>query len=265
MSQIYKITNLINQKIYVGKSLEPDENYYGSGLQITAAIEKYGKENFSKEILEECHQEDLDSREIYWIEKLDSRNPLIGYNISIGGTGGNHYWKSLDEEGKAELRKKISNSRSGQKTRYTEKRRQNVKEGLKKFWENKKNDIEWLKSRSPTKKYILSNKTEFIRIENLKDYCKKYNLGESHLCSISTGKEYKSFRGWYCFADDGITNEEVLIKIELLEEKQRKVRDEFLEKIRNRPRYECSYCGLSVTKSNLVRWHNENCKENGKM
>ena len=50
---IYQITNLTNGKIYVGKhksEKHPDENgYYGSGKQITAAIRKYGIENFKKE------------------------------------------------------------------------------------------------------------------------------------------------------------------------------------------------------------------------
>ena len=263
MSQIYKITNLINKKIYVGKSLIPNENYYGSGLQITAAIEKYGKENFSKEILEECSPDLLDQQEIYWIERLDACNPLIGYNISAGGTGGNHYWKSLDEAGKCELREKISKAKTGATINYTDEQRKNVKAGLKKFWKNKKDDIEWLKSRSSPKKYVLSNKKEFIRIENLKEYCKEHGLGESHLCSISTGKSHLSFRGWYCFTDFGITNEEVLIQIGLLEEKQKYVRDKFIEKVQNRPRYECIHCGLSVTKSNLTRWHNDKCKNNG--
>ena len=51
---VYQITNLLNNKIYVGKhksANHPFENgYYGSGKQIKAAIEKYGIENFKKEL-----------------------------------------------------------------------------------------------------------------------------------------------------------------------------------------------------------------------
>lgn len=85
---IYKTTNLINGKIYVGKDSKNKKSYYGSGLILNKAIKKYGKENFIKEILEECSTHDeLCEREIYWIKKLDARNLDIGYNLAYGGEG----------------------------------------------------------------------------------------------------------------------------------------------------------------------------------
>lgn len=51
MIVIYKTTNLINNKIYVGKDSHNDSNYFGSGTILVKAIKKYGKENFKKEIL----------------------------------------------------------------------------------------------------------------------------------------------------------------------------------------------------------------------
>ena len=87
--QIYKITNLINGKIYVGKDTTNDKNYFGSGLLIKRSIEKFGIKNFKKEILEECeNNEELCKKEKFWINKLDSTNINIGYNISCGGDGG---------------------------------------------------------------------------------------------------------------------------------------------------------------------------------
>lgn len=86
---IYKITNILNGKIYIGKDTSNNENYYGSGLLIKRAINKYGKENFKKEVLEILENYDeLSKREIYWIEKYNSANIEIGYNISKGGDGG---------------------------------------------------------------------------------------------------------------------------------------------------------------------------------
>lgn len=69
---IYETTNLINGNKYIGKhkSSTFDTNYYGSGIGINNALNKYGKENFKVIILEEVHtnQKDLDLRETYWIE-----------------------------------------------------------------------------------------------------------------------------------------------------------------------------------------------------
>jgi hypothetical protein len=87
--QIYKITNLINNKIYIGKDTTSDSNYFGSGLLINRSFEKYGMENFVKEVIDETDDYiELSKKEIYWIEKYNSINREIGYNISKGGDGG---------------------------------------------------------------------------------------------------------------------------------------------------------------------------------
>ena len=87
--QVYKITNLINSKIYIGKDTTSDSKYFGSGLLINRAIKKYGKENFIKEVIDETTDYDeLSEKEIYWIEKYNSTDREIGYNISKGGDGG---------------------------------------------------------------------------------------------------------------------------------------------------------------------------------
>lgn len=87
---VYKITNKINNKIYIGQTTKNNEEYFGSGTIIIKAIAKYGKDNFLREILETCiSKEHLDEREKYWISFYNSTNRNIGYNVSIGGTGGN--------------------------------------------------------------------------------------------------------------------------------------------------------------------------------
>jgi len=81
---IYKTTNLINGKIYVGQQSTNNKLYLGSGKLILRAIKKYGKENFKKTIIELCEScEELNNREIYWIKAL---NPE--YNLYPGGIGG---------------------------------------------------------------------------------------------------------------------------------------------------------------------------------
>lgn len=110
---IYKITNNINGKIYVGqhKSSTVDEKYWGSGKLIKYAIAKEGLENFSRQILEWCHnKQHLNEREIYWISTLSSENPQIGYNLTIGGEGATPGRKLSEAH-----RQKISNACKGNK------------------------------------------------------------------------------------------------------------------------------------------------------
>lgn len=83
---IYKTTNLINNKIYIGQSIKNNSNYLGSGYIFKKAIKKYGKQNFKKEIIETCDSiKELNKREIYWINFYNSTDKNIGYNINEGG------------------------------------------------------------------------------------------------------------------------------------------------------------------------------------
>lgn len=85
---IYKTTNLVNGKYYIGKHCtSADDGYLGSGIVINKAIKKYGKENFVRETLEYCTSADANDKEIQWISKLGSRNHDVGYNLTDGGEG----------------------------------------------------------------------------------------------------------------------------------------------------------------------------------
>lgn len=89
---IYKTTNLVNGKIYIGQTKQKTKNYIGSGFLLKRAIEKYGKDNFSRETLEVCTtKKQLNEQEKYWISFFDSTNQKKGYNLNIGGTGGDTY------------------------------------------------------------------------------------------------------------------------------------------------------------------------------
>ena len=85
---IYKTTNLINSKIYIGQQTHKRWSYLGSGKILKLAIKKYGRENFKKEIIEICNSiEELNEKEIYWIKIFNSIDKNIGYNIAFGGGG----------------------------------------------------------------------------------------------------------------------------------------------------------------------------------
>lgn len=88
---IYKTTNLINGKIYIGKTTRTceysKENYMGSGTYIQMAFKKYGKENFKKEILEYAdNKEHLSKIEADYIREYNSADMAIGYNLITDST-----------------------------------------------------------------------------------------------------------------------------------------------------------------------------------
>ncbi len=96
MAFIYKITNLINNKVQIGQtrtrfSERMSKHFSNAKIKenptgIDGAIRKYGKENFLAEIIEECPIEDLDERERQWIDYQSSYTN--GYNLTLGGQDG---------------------------------------------------------------------------------------------------------------------------------------------------------------------------------
>jgi len=121
---IYKTTNLVNNKIYIGmKSGNFNSNYYGSGIYFKSALKKYGKDNFILEVLIYANNKDeLCKLEKQYIkecrEKFGKENL---YNITDGGEG-NNYWlgkKRPDMIGnsnpskKLDVREKISKKLKG--------------------------------------------------------------------------------------------------------------------------------------------------------
>ena len=104
---IYKITNTINGKSYIGQTIQNvKERFYQhcatkcskavSNMAIHRAIKKYGKSNFTVEVIEEIDSANLNDRERYWIKYYNSYNN--GYNSTKGGQDGCKPFKDLDVE-----------------------------------------------------------------------------------------------------------------------------------------------------------------------
>lgn len=110
MHFIYFITNLLNNKIYIGQTNNPSLRWsqhksnakYNRGRQaITRAIIKYGIDNFKFEVITSCEtQIEADKSEEEFIAKYSSRDPNKGYNIHAGGNTTprtKHYLKLISE------------------------------------------------------------------------------------------------------------------------------------------------------------------------
>ena len=101
MGVIYKITNQINGMIYIGQTTQGLQNRWihhvaeakkdhkkgGWSAYLHRAIIKYGRENFSVEVVENGSNDKLNEREIYWIAYYHSNDKDIGYNLTYGGEG----------------------------------------------------------------------------------------------------------------------------------------------------------------------------------
>ena len=136
---IYCISNNINSKLYIGRTLNPKKRFKehldnkSFCRAISSAINKYGKEVFDIVILETCHEELLNDRERHWIAALDSLVPN-GYNLTIGGDTNpmdnsdvRAYQKKVSGEKTAEMNKSISR-RKNSSERMREQNLQNWKD-----------------------------------------------------------------------------------------------------------------------------------------
>ena len=164
---VYETTNLINGKKYIGKRtcncpIEEDK-YIGSGKLLKKAIEKYGKENFKKEILQVCNsEEDAYKKEIELIHIYNAVDNEKYYNLSEGGHGFTsnevkQLWKNED------YRKKISHAR-------------------KKLWENPQHRKHMKEIMSGANSYFYGKQRTNEEKEKISKIHtgNKYNLGRKH-------------------------------------------------------------------------------------
>ncbi len=141
---IYKTINLVDGKQYIGKHIgELNDTYLGSGINIKAAIQKYGKENFKKEILYIAkNEEEMNEKEKYYIKIYNAvENPMF-YNIAEGGEGG-YVTKGYTKEQRLNVNKKISEALSGENhpnygKKLTDEHKQKISEALKEYWTDDK-------------------------------------------------------------------------------------------------------------------------------
>lgn len=221
MIGIYKVTNKINNKSYIGQSKNIEQRMRDhksisreKNVLLKRALKKYGVENFKYEVIEICELNKLDEREIYWISVLKPE-----YNLDTGGKGspnhivspqtrkilsekGKEFWNKLDDEIKNKIisqnlkRPKIGHEVS-KETREKlrqhnlgKKQSEETKEKRKKTMiEKKKNG--YIQTNSGHRKKVICVETGEV-FNSLKEAIDKYNL--STLCGHLKGK-YETCKG----------------------------------------------------------------------
>lgn len=190
---IYKITNLINSKIYIGQTIRSlqcrfNQHIYRSGcIYLHNAIKKYGKENFKIEEIEYISTDLLDEREIYWINYYNSTNKDIGYNILKGGKLGQTGIFKLTEEETSLLiemdRNNVSHIKIGE---YFNINRKTVTFILKRNinYTNKRVQLEERNDLKEIKEYIINNNP------TMKEVCDKFRIGRNTLSKLAKSINY---------------------------------------------------------------------------
>ena len=180
---IYKTTNLVNGKMYIGVHMTNDlaDGYLGSGKVFKSAVKKYGKESFSRKILLFCEtREESLTKEIFYISNFrDFYGKDKLYNITLGGQGVG-YGENHPMFGRShtpEARAAISEKNSGENNSFFGKTHsKETRERLSKIGSTKVGELNNFYGRKHTEEY-------------------KRNLSESRKGGKSTGAKQIEFRG----------------------------------------------------------------------
>lgn len=185
---IYLVENLVNDKVYIGKTKNDVEKRLDQHIKLSCkkpdthfyrAIQKHGKENFLISLIEEVKENDANNKESYWIkhyrEKLGNRNV---YNGTNGGDGGDTYTFNLNRE------KVILSCSEAQKKRFSrQSERMLASKRSKKMWKNP--DYQEKIKRCRLKRWANISKEEMKKhSENSKRIWKKKAFRESHKKSM---------------------------------------------------------------------------------
>ena len=239
---IYKSTNKINGKVYIGQTTQTlekrikghiKESRIDNNRPFMLSINKYGSDNFTFEIIDTSNNiDELNEKEIYWIDFYNSISPN-GYNITGGGQGkkmiktkelgrriseglkNSEKWQTLlkDEEYLKKREEKFINFAKGKKF---------SPEHKEKIWEkNKERIIKFNKSTS--KKWIVVDKeNNIIRMTGKDEYFENLGMDTGDISRmskiLSQGKNRKRYNGHYCFIDNGESDETILNIVSKLDE-----------------------------------------------
>lgn len=180
---IYKITNLINGKVYIGQTTGTIEHRWSQHpsdsccTHLYNSIKKYGRENFHIDQIDDADTfEELNIKEIYWIKFYSATNRSLGYNIKAGGYKGKH---------SEETKKKLSLQKLGSK---------NPQYGKKQSKETIEKRRQKMIGRTVSEK--TKNKIKESNSQKLAVYC--YQTNKTYLSISEAGRQLGLNSGYIC-------------------------------------------------------------------
>lgn len=179
---IYKTTNILNGKYYIGKhqTMKPNDSYLGSGKAIREAIKIYGRQSFIKEIMFDFDTEaEMNAKEIELVNEVlvADRN---SYNLTVGGEGGAHFKGRTHS---AETRKLLAEQRKGWRPST---------EAIEKLKGRKLSDEHKEKIRAKARERKLSPESRAKISESMREHASRNPVPEERKKRISEGmKKYR--------------------------------------------------------------------------
>ena len=239
---IYKSTNKITGKVYIGQTIQTldkrikghiKESKMDKTRPFLLSINKYGANNFIFETIDLANNlDELNDKEIHWINFYNSVSPN-GYNVTGGGQGKKMI--STNELGKR-ISKGLQNSKKWQKIKNSEEYLKKIKEKFighnkgkkfstehkEKIWEKNKERILKFNKDTSKKWIIVDNDNNITRITGKEEYFTNLGMDTgavTRMCqSLNQGKNRKRYRGYYCFNDNGESNQTILDIVSNLDE-----------------------------------------------
>lgn len=201
ISGIYKITNKVNGKVYIGQSNDIKSRWnheHGgkstSNVQLKEDINNFGLESFSYEIIaEENNQQKKDELEKFYIKKLNSTNPELGYNISEGGFCGSFHSDEWKKEQSERLKKYYKENPNW----LTEERREKLRKSGKR--ERTKEERKIMSERRKGFTYSEVSKKKMSesakkRVENFGNIFRDNKEKHKEIIKLATEAKYKKVR-----------------------------------------------------------------------
>lgn len=208
---IYCITNKINGKRYIGQTVRTLEERFGEHARnknsyLGSTIRKYGRENFTAEIIDSSLLiDDLNEKEIYWTQKLNTKIPH-GYNLVDGGDNTMGYNHTLEARMKMSMTKKELGNMEGVKNHFYGKRHtEETRKKMSDAWKNGKRVMTpELKKRLRESQYTrkVLNVTTGEIFNSIKEASETYDIKATHITRVCRGRRKTTGGYKWSYIDD---------------------------------------------------------------